>query len=92
VLDIKIEWNGKGLEEVGIDSQTGKTIVAVDAKYYRPAEVESLLGDSSKAREELGWVPRISFEELVQEMIVSDLEKEEINKINSKKFSYYDDD
>ena len=92
VLDIKIEWNGKGLEEVGIDSQTGKTIVAVDAKYYRPAEVESLLGDSSKAREELGWVPKISFEELVQEMIVSDLEKEEINKINSKKFSYYDDD
>ena len=91
-LDINIEWTGKGLEEVGIDSQTGKRIVEVDAKYYRPAEVESLLGDSSKAKEELGWVPRISFEELVQEMILSDLEKEEINKLNNKKFSYYDND
>ena len=54
--------------------------------------MESLLGDSSKAKKELGWVPRISFEELVQEMILSDLEKEEINKLNNKKFSYYDND
>jgi len=63
-----IEWQGEGLDEVGIDTTTGKTIVRVDPKYFRPAEVESLLGDSTLAREELGWKPKYTFDKLVEEM------------------------
>lgn len=74
-LGINIEWRGKGVDEVGIDSATGDTIVAIDPMYYRPAEVERLLGDPSKAYEKLGWQPKIGFEELVKEMVASDLRK-----------------
>jgi len=63
-----IEWVGQGLDEVGVDKNTGKTIVRIDDKYFRPAEVETLLGDATKAKEILGWVPKISFKELVKEM------------------------
>ena len=63
-----IEWQGEGLDEVGIDTTTGKTIVRVDPKYFRPAEVESLLGDSTLARKELGWKPKYTFDKLVEEM------------------------
>jgi GDPmannose 4,6-dehydratase len=63
-----IEWYGKGEDEIGVDRSTKKTIIAVDSKYYRPAEVETLLGDSTKAKEKLGWEPKISFEELVEDM------------------------
>ena len=69
-----IEWKGEAEEEVGIDKNTGKTIIMVNPKYYRPTEVETLLGDATKAKEALGWVPKITLDELVEEMIKSDLE------------------
>jgi len=65
-----IEWVGEGLTEVGYDKNTEKPIVKVNSKYFRPAEVSTLLGDASKAREKLGWTPKISFNELVQEMCI----------------------
>ena len=73
-LGITIVWKGKGLNEKGIDKKTGKVIIEVDSRYFRPTEVESLLGDPSKARKKLKWEAEISFEELVHEMVVADLE------------------
>ena len=70
-LDMTIEWKGKDLEEVGI--YNGNEIIKVDPKYFRPTEVETLLGDASKAKEKLNWSPKISFEQLVKEMIDVDL-------------------
>ena len=70
-LDMTIEWKGKDLEEVG--SYNGKEIIKIDPKYFRPTEVETLLGDASKAKEKLNWFPKISFEQLVKEMIDEDL-------------------
>ena len=70
-LDMKIEWKGKNLEEVG--SYNGKDIIKIDPRYFRPAEVEALLGDASKAKEKLNWVPKISFNQLVKEMVDEDL-------------------
>ncbi len=70
-LNMVFEWKGKGLNEVGI--LNGKEIVKVDPRYFRPAEVENLLGDPTKAKEKLNWFPKISFENLVQEMIEEDL-------------------
>lgn len=67
---MNIVWRGGGLNEVGIDKNTGRTIVRVDPKYFRPAEVETLLGDASKARKNLGWQPKISFEQLVEDMCI----------------------
>lgn len=69
---IIIEWKGSGLEEIGCDSKTGVVLVSVSEKYFRPAEVEALLGDSTKARNELGWKPKYSFDELVKEMVDHD--------------------
>jgi GDPmannose 4,6-dehydratase len=74
LLDMKIEWQGDGLEEVGIDAVSGRTLVRVDPRYFRPTEVETLLGDPSKAREKLGWAAEITFPELVAEMVESDLD------------------
>ena len=71
-LGIAIRWEGTGIEEKGYDP-TGKCIVTVDPRYFRPAEVDTLLGDASKAREKLGWSPKICFEQLVQEMVREDL-------------------
>ena len=65
---MNIVWMGKGLDEVGIDANTNRAVIRVDPKYFRPAEVETLLGDASKAKEKLGWEPKISFKELVEEM------------------------
>jgi GDPmannose 4,6-dehydratase len=74
-LDIAIRWEGKGADERGINVANGKTIVAVDPNYYRPTEVDTLLGDPTKAKEKLGWVPRISFDQMVKEMVKSDMEE-----------------
>ncbi|MDR1535549.1 MAG: GDP-mannose 4,6-dehydratase, partial [Planctomycetota bacterium] len=71
-LGFRLAWRGKGLDETGVD-QRGRTIVRVDPRHFRPAEVETLLGDASKAREKLGWRPRTEFAELVREMARSDL-------------------
>jgi len=73
-LGIELRWNGSGINETGTNISTGSTIIRVDSRYFRPTEVETLLGDSTKAREKLGWVPKISFEELVKEMVASDLD------------------
>ena len=72
-LGFNLEWSGSGLYEKGVDRRTGKTLISVDEKYFRPTEVESLLGDATKAREILGWAPRTSFGQLVEEMCASDL-------------------
>jgi GDPmannose 4,6-dehydratase len=71
-LEIDIQWEGRGLDERGLDSD-GRCIVAVDPRYFRPAEVDSLLGDASKAKRLLGWQPKVSFSELVAEMARADL-------------------
>ena len=76
-LGIRIGWEGQGVQEQGIDAASGKPIVAVDPRYFRPAEVDTLLGDPSKARSKLGWEPRISFEDLVAEMVAADLKEAE---------------
>ena len=68
-----IAWRGKGLEEVGYEPKTGRELVKVDPRYFRPTEVEQLLGDASKARAKLGWTPKTKFRELVAEMVASDL-------------------
>ena len=67
-FDMDIMWIGEGLDEVGIDKKSGNAIIKVDPKYFRPAEVEQLLGDATKAKKELGWEPKTSFEQLVKEM------------------------
>ncbi|MGA2399097.1 MAG: GDP-mannose 4,6-dehydratase [Steroidobacteraceae bacterium] len=72
-LGMKLEWRGEGAEEVGVDSITGRTLVRVDPRYYRPTEVATLLGDPSKAREKLGWIAEIGFSDLVSEMVSEDL-------------------
>jgi GDPmannose 4,6-dehydratase len=67
---MNIVWEGEGIMERGIDKNTGKTIIKVNAKYFRPAEVETLLGDATKAKEKLGWEPKISFKQLVEDMCI----------------------
>jgi GDPmannose 4,6-dehydratase len=74
-LGLNVKWSGSGEKEIGINSETNETIVRVDPRYYRPTEVESLLGDPSKAMRELGWQASISFEDLVNEMVDADLKK-----------------
>lgn len=71
---IELRWEGEGVNEKGIDTATNKILVEVDEKYFRPTEVDLLLGDSTKAREELGWKPTYSFDDLVKEMVEADLE------------------
>jgi len=73
-LGKKIRWEGKDKDEKGYDSETGNLIVAVDPRYFRPTEVETLLGDPTKAKEKLGWEPKITFEEMVHEMMESDID------------------
>ena len=75
-LDIHVRWEGHGIDEKGYD-QNGNLLVSIDPRYFRPAEVETLLGDPTKAREELGWTPRITFRELVEEMVSEDLKSAE---------------
>jgi GDPmannose 4,6-dehydratase len=82
-LGIAIQWNGSGVDETGTDS-TGKVIVRVDPRYFRPTEVETLLGDPSRAKEKLGWTPRTTFDELVQEMVREDLRSAERDELVKK--------
>lgn len=78
-LEMEIIWNGQGITEIGL--WKGRDIIKVDPRYFRPTEVEALLGDSSKAKEKLGWVPEISFEELVTEMVCEDLKSAERDEL-----------
>jgi GDPmannose 4,6-dehydratase len=76
LLELELRWEGKGVEERAVDER-GRVIVAVDPRYFRPTEVETLLGDASKAQRELGWTPRTSFDEMVREMVECDLKSAE---------------
>ena len=82
-LDISIAWKGEGVDEKGYDPD-GKCIVSVDPRYFRPTEVETLLGDASKAREKLGWTPQTSFAELVKEMVLEDFKTAERDELIKK--------
>jgi GDPmannose 4,6-dehydratase len=73
-VGVDVEWTGSGTDEIGRDRATGATRVVVNPRYFRPAEVDRLLADSSKARRELGWQPKVGFEELVRMMVDADLE------------------
>ena len=89
-MEIKLKWKGEGINEFAIDVDSGKTIVVIDPRYFRPSEVETLLGDSTKARKRLGWSPKISFEELVKEMALYDLEEAKKDYLlNQEGFSTY---
>ena len=95
-LGINISWQGNGVDEKGFDDK-GRCVVAVDKRYYRPAEVDNLLGDPTKAKEKLGWTPKISFQELVAEMAQEDFKlarqesmKQGLTETNKQKGSYED--
>jgi len=83
-LGMRIEWRGTGSDQVGVDRKSGRTLVRTDPRYFRAAEVDSLLGDASRARADLGWVPRTEFDELVREMVESDLELAERDALVSR--------
>ncbi|OHA99963.1 MAG: GDP-mannose 4,6-dehydratase [Candidatus Zambryskibacteria bacterium RIFCSPLOWO2_02_FULL_39_26] len=83
ILGMNIQWKGKGVKEKGVDKKTGKVIIEIDPVYFRPAEVDVLMGDYSKARKKLGWKPKVKFKELVKIMVEYDL-KEERRKVNLK--------
>jgi GDPmannose 4,6-dehydratase len=72
-LGREIRWEGEGVDEKGYDKDSGMLVVAVDPRYFRPTEVETLLGNPAKAKEKLGWTPKISLEEMVHEMMENDL-------------------
>ncbi|RED44311.1 GDP-mannose 4,6-dehydratase [Aestuariispira insulae] len=73
-VGMSIDWRGQGVDEIGYDSGSGRAVVKIDPRYFRPAEVEFLLGDASKAKRELGWSHKVSFKELVEEMVAADLQ------------------
>ncbi|OFY85816.1 MAG: GDP-mannose 4,6-dehydratase [Bacteroidetes bacterium RIFCSPLOWO2_12_FULL_35_15] len=79
-VGISLNWEGKGVDEKGFNATTGKVVVEVDPRYFRPTEVELLIGDASKAKKNLGWVPKYTLEELVKEMVVSDVKLFERDK------------
>ena len=90
---MSIRWEGQEVDEVGYLLTSGgeKAVVKVDPRYFRPTEVETLLGDPSKAKEKLGWVPKISFDELVAEMVREDLKSAERDELVKKHgYSTYD--
>jgi GDPmannose 4,6-dehydratase len=89
-LGIEIEWQGTGVDEKGYD-KSGKLVVAVDPRYFRPTEVETLLGDPTKSKQKLGWTPKTTFAELVSEMVREDLKSAERDELVKKHgFSAYD--
>ena len=71
-LGMRLEWRGSGLDEQGVDASTGRVVVRIDPRYFRPTEVDTLLGDATKARSRLGWAPEIGFDTLVREMVAAD--------------------
>ena len=73
-VDITIDWVGKGIKEIGKDSKSGKVLIKIDSRYFRPAEVDYLEGDASKAKEKLNWAPKISLESMISEMVQSDID------------------
>jgi GDPmannose 4,6-dehydratase len=93
-LGIRLRWQGEGVDEQGVDAE-GRVIVAVDPRYFRPAEVETLLGDAAKAHRDLGWKPRIGFAELVSEMVTEDLKEAErdalVHKHGFNAFRYHNE-
>ena len=90
-LGIDMRWEGKGMDEKGYNVATGKCIVQVDPRYFRPTEVETLLGDPSKAKQKLGWTPKITFHEMVTEMVREDLKGAERDELVKKHgFTAYD--
>lgn len=84
-LGIEIEWQGKGVDEKGIDRATGKIIIEIDPRYFRPAEVELLLGDATKAQKLLGWIPKYTLPMLVKEMVEEDYKEAKKEKLLKKK-------
>lgn len=88
-LGITIDWKGIGVEEKGYCRETGKCLIEIDPKYFRPTEVELLLGDNSKAKEKLGWEPNIKFETLVKEMIEADLRLMEKRKVENDHYAKF---
>jgi GDPmannose 4,6-dehydratase len=84
LLDMRIEWRGEGVDEVGIDASTGRTLVRVDPRYFRPTEVQTLLGDATKARLKLGWSAEVDFAGLVSEMVTEDLAQAERDALVAK--------
>ena len=93
-LDIKLKWEGSGVNELGINEDADQVIIKIDPRYYRPTEVDSLLGDPSKAKDKLGWQPIISFEELIKEMLDTDLQLVERDQLCKNKgfkiFNYHE--
>ena len=93
-FELEIRWEGEGVDEKGYDQNTGNRIVAVDPRYFRPTEVETLLGDASKARTVLGWEPRTSFEDLIREMAQEDLKLAQrddmVKQAGFKAFDYFE--
>ena len=80
-VGIQIQWQGKGVEERGVNRENNRCIIQIDPRYFRPTEVETLLGDPAKAREKLGWKPEISFKSLVSEMVREDLGEAEEDQV-----------
>jgi GDPmannose 4,6-dehydratase len=93
-LDITMRWEGQGIDEKAYDANSDKLLVAVDPRYFRPTEVETLLGDPTKAKQQLGWTPKISFMELVKEMVAADMQDAErdalVKKEGFKTFNYFE--
>jgi GDPmannose 4,6-dehydratase len=90
-IGIRIRWNGEGISEKGYNADSGECIVAIDPRYFRPAEVDTLLGDPSKAKKVLGWEPKITFENLVIEMMREDMRLAERDVLIKKNgYQYYD--
>ena len=83
-LGRRIEWRGTGVNETGVDAASGKTVIRIDPRYFRPTEVDLLLGDAAKARQQLGWAPEISFRQLVSDMVASDHAAAVREKANGK--------
>jgi len=92
-VGINIEWDGNGIDERGINTKNGETIIEIDPRYFRPTEVDLLIGDATKAHEKLGWYPKYTFDELIEEMIQEDQEKINLilnnNEDYSKKLANY---